>query len=533
MSVEREAKDAGRLVDRLGAEQILETHISWVLLLGEHAYKIKKPVSLGFVDFSDLEKRRHFCDVELELNRRFARDLYLAVVPITGDAMVPVFDGSGPVIEYALKMRRFDQDCLLSNMIEDGRLTPALVDSLAATIASLHAAAPVCRPQDASGAAQQQLAPVDECLQSIGALLPTGSEHDLARRALDRLAGWLDAHRAAFIDWIASRQRRGFQRDCHGDLHLGNVALIDGKVTAFDGLEFDPTLRRIDVIDDLAFAFMDLERHGRADLAWRLLDGYLERTGDIDGLVGLRLFIIHRALVRAKVALLRMPSSQAVSQDTTHDTRPERFVDDAVRYLQLAVQHVRQPYRFLAICSGLSGSGKSRLAQCLLEQCAAIRLRSDVERKRLAGLAPRDDSASATGAGLYTKDFTQRTYDRLAVSAAAALEAGFPVIVDATFLRFDDRQRFRGLAAQHAVPFHLIEVSADETVLRRRIIARQASGADPSDADQAVLDAQMQSRQPLRPEESAGFIGIDNSADGNGDALLERCAPVIQRLRTT
>lgn len=530
--------DARRIVERLGAEQVLETHISWVLLVGDLAYKIKKPVSLGFLDFSTLDKRRNYCEAELRLNRRFAADLYLAVVPITGDTNVPQIDGPGPVIEYALKMKRFAQDGLFSRLLEDGRLTPALVDELAGMIAALHASAPVCAKQSGYGTVQHQFAPILESLNTIESqirtlcpevaqeLTPEGLESDV----LGRLRDWTEAERRRLVPWLDARLQNGFVRDGHGDLHLGNVALVDGRVTAFDGIEFDEGLRNVDVICDLAFSVMDLQVRGRTDLAWRLVDGYLTQTGDFDGLDGLRLYVLYRALVRAKVALMRVsPRSGAARTGAREETR---FVDDARRHLLLAYQQTRTPSRFLAICSGLSGSGKTRIAQILLEQCPAIRVRSDVERKRLVGLDPLARSASRPNADLYAESATASTYERLACCAAQILDAGFPVIVDATFLRAQDRQRYRQIAERQSVPFHLIDVRADEPTLRRRVRVRGACGTDASEADLAVLELQMRTRQPLNAEELDECIAVDNSADGDDDWLRKLCAPVIGRLLT-
>lgn len=506
-----------------GAEQVLETHISWVLLLGPYAYKIKKPVSLGFLDFSTLEKRRHFCEVELRLNRRFAPDLYLEVIPVTGTAESPALGGIEPIIDYALKMRRFDQSQLLSSLLSNGQLGNELIDDLAATIAELHRNAPVLPASSDLGSPQQQMSALFDSLNLIEARWPDFAGCPELALDLPSLRRWLEDHRDAKMAQMAGRRAQGFFRDCHGDLHLGNLADVDGHVTAFDGLEFDETLRMIDVICDLAFVLMDLLAHDRADLALRVLDGYLQRTGDVDGLVSLRWYVIYRALVRAKVAILR-----TVGEGDAEHRHRRAF--EAHQLIRLAMGQTRPPPTFLAICSGLSGSGKTRISQVLLEACSAVRLRSDIERKRLLGMAASQRSGSGPGEGLYTQDLTTQTYDELLRRAATVLQAGWPVIVDATFLRFADRQHFRDLAIRLSVPFYLIEIVADAAVLRRRVMARWTAAKDASEADVAVLERQIQTREPTRAEELAESVVIENSTDGDDLWLQTLCEPAIRRL---
>jgi predicted kinase len=298
--------------------------------------------------------------------------------------------------------------------------------------------------------------------------------------------------------WSA-RQRDGFVREGHGDLHLANLVCLDGdgdegEVTAFDAIEFDPALRWIDIVADIAFAVMDLQARGRADLAWRLLDGWLAVTGDHAGLAVLRPYLVYRALVRAMVGGLR-PG------------------DAAADYVGAAAHWRDGADARLLITEGLPGSGKSRLALALLQACGAVRLRSDVERKRLHGLGALQSTASPVGAGAYDAEATQRTYARLLGAAEVALRAGWRVVVDAAFLRAGQRAAFEQLAAGLRVPFHVLCCDAPDTVLLQRLQQRADAGADASEADARVLAWLRTQRQPLAPHEQAHALHAGPGAD--------------------
>src|SRR5690606_6028810 len=294
-----------------------------------------------------------------------------------------------------------------------------------------------------------------------------------------------------------ARKRQGWVREGHGDLHLANVVVLDAQVTAFDCIEFDPGLRWIDVQNDAGFLAMDLLAHERADLAFAFLDAWLGELGDYGGLAVLRYYLAYRAVVRELVASIRRAQR-------AESTEPSRYARLATRLLD-----TQEPR--LLITHGVSGSGKSFLARELLGRAGAIRIRSDLERKRLHGLDPHSRSHSALDEGLYGADASQRTYARLLELAAISLDAGWPTIVDATFLRAADRAPFRRLAAERGVPFSILACRADEPVLRARIEARLARGVDPSDADLRVLERQLARRDALHDDERASAIVVDTS----------------------
>jgi hypothetical protein len=507
-------RDPKRYPHSVERVDVLETHISWVLLAGDYAYKVKKPVKLGFLDFGSLQARRFYCEEELRLNRRTAPQLYLEVVPITGSKADPRIGGGGEPIEYAVKMRRFEQSALLSRMADERRLGAAQIDALARGIAAFHSRIARADPMQPFGSAAEVLAPATQNVDQIEALIGPGADVP----ELERLRRWTRDEHARLRAVFEERKAGGFVRECHGDLHLGNVAQIDGEPTPFDGIEFNEAFRWIDVMNEVAFLVMDLLDRKLPRLAYRFLNAYLENTGDYGGLAVLRFYLVYRALVRAKVACIRAHQQQLCAEDG------ERARREYVEYLRLAHSLALDHKRALIAMHGLSGSGKTTVAQFLLETLGALRLRSDVERKRMQGLDARARTGSEPGGGIYTEDLTARTYERLAALAKVVLGAGYPVIVDATFLRRAQREAFTSLAREAGVPFALAACEAPRGVLRERIANREKSSHDASEAGTAVLDLQLESLEPLDGSERRDAVCFDAAGDpaASASALARR-----------
>jgi len=472
---------------------LIETHISWVLLTGSFAYKIKKPVNLGFVDFSTLAKRQFFCAEELRLNRRFAPALYLQVIAIKGSAAQPRLSGGGKTIEYAVKMREFPQHCLLSVHATERRLEPAHIDSIADVIASFHALADRADSNSTYGSVDIILKWSRENFDQIEAVTPAF----VLPKYFEALMSWCTKTGKQNLRNMNERQLRGFIRECHGDLHLGNMALIDDSITLFDCIEFNPELRWIDTISEVAFVAMDLQARGYSGFAWQFINRYLQASGDYAGIALLRYYFVYRALVRAKVEALRVAQ---VTADSNHDRRKYQGV---IRYLDLAHGWSSDHRPAIIIMHGLSGSGKSTMAKHIVETLGAIQIRSDVERKRLFELNPEDHSGSSLEQGIYTQGATKRTYDRLAELTKVVVQAGFTTIVDASFLKKSDRDQFKQLAQACNAPYIVISCEAPEGVLRERIRHRSETQQDPSEANLAVLQHQLQSQEPLTSDEQA------------------------------
>lgn len=499
---------------------LIETHISFVLLAGEYAYKIKKSVNLGFLDFTTLSARRYYCEEELRLNRRYAPQLYLAVIPITGGAENPVLGGTGSPIEYAVQMRAFPQGDLASRALARGALRPHDIDVLAARIADFHDR--IHRVDTSTGLGMPsgiRQAAIDN-IDEIERLLTTAA----AKHELERLRRWTIREWAALAEVFAQRRLAGFVRECHGDLHLDNIAFVAGEITPFDGIEFSEPLRWIDVLSEIGFLLMDLQYRGRTDLAWRFLNAYLEHTGDYAGLVVLRFYLVYRAMVRAKIACVRAAQA-GLNTSVDTDLRAEY-----TRHLSLAQSLPESRRPAIVITHGLSGCGKTTLSQGMLEAIGAVRIRSDIERKRLAGLPADSRSDSDIAGGLYREDVTEQTYRHLLAGAQSITGAGCTAIVDATFLKRWQRQIFRDDAKRQGVPFAIVTFDATEVALRARIAQRQSAGKDASEADAGVLAFQLASADALTPDELPDEIRYDTTELPAIAGSLETWRPLLQRL---
>jgi uncharacterized protein len=456
----------------------VETHISWVLLAGAFAYKIKKPVRFEFLDFSTLEARRQCCDEELRLNRRLAASMYIGVVAIHADASSGgTLGGDGPVVEYAVKMHRLPPLALASERLARGLLEPHHLSTFAGRLSIFHREAAAATPASGYGT---PLAVRSEALRALDALAPLADPPVFAE-----LRRWFDAQNERLAAPWQQRLVDGRVREGHGDLHLDNVIVLDDDVTAFDCIEFNPALRWIDVMSDVAFLGMDLLAHGRRDLAFGFLNAYLEASGDYAGIGVLRFYLVYRALVRALVTALREKQHLGGAGLRSLD------------YLRLALRLARANQPRLLITHGLPGAGKSHVSQQLIERAGAIRVRSDVERRRLFSDGSR-----------YSGSASEQTYGRLADLAGGALRAGFPVVVDAAFLMHDERERMHHLADELHVPFNILDCQAPMVVLRERVRERAQRGGDASEADLPVLERLARRQQPLDERERAVAIEV-------------------------
>jgi aminoglycoside phosphotransferase family enzyme len=470
--------------------ELVETHISWVFLAGEYAYKLKKPVDFGFLDFSSLAKRQHFCHEELRLNRRFAPQLYLDVVSIGGTWEAPEI-GARPVLDYAVKMKSFPQDCQLDRMLAADRLTPEQLDRFAELIAGFHEQAPRAAQDSDYGSAA---AAVEPALANFSAIRPRLENEDLKNR-LAALESWTRTTAQGLHDDFRQRSQAGFVRECHGDLHLSNMAWFNDQPILFDCIEFSESLRWIDVINEVAFLIMDLDDREEPSLGWRFLNQYLAQTGDYAGLRLLDFYRVYRALVRAKVAALRLEQNGLSQRERANDLAL------LTSYLQLAETYSQKRQPLLLLTHGLSGSGKTWFVKQLAPLCRAVSLHSDRERKRLHRLATDADSRSAIAGGIYSAAAGRKTYDRLGQLAGGLIESGISALIDATFIRHNERERMRQLAHEHQVALIILDFPLAEDRLRQRLRKRAEEGERVSEANEEVLDYQLQRQEPLSPEE--------------------------------
>ena len=467
--------------------EIAETHISWVLLVGEHAYKIKKPVRMGFLDFSTLELRKRFCHEELRLNHRYSPELYLEVLAITGSADAPRMGGTGSAIEYALKMRRFPSAFSFDRMADAHRLFPEHVTALAKVIAEFHQE---IRPEPSIHAPFAK-----ECIDAYVEANFSAIDRQLVRTedhsTLNALHEWTNRENQRLQDVFLARASAGFVRECHGDLHLGNIVLLHGCPRLYDGIEFNPDLRWIDTMNEIAFTVMDLEARGLPHLAYLFLNHYLEISGDYRGIELLDYYRLYRAMVRAKVAMIRREQTQNPLEQAS-------LLNQGLNYLNYGRRLIREKAPCLIITHGYSGSGKSCLAEQLAAMLPAIRIRSDVERKR-----PYGRSVS------YGPEATHQVYGQLMELAAVILPCGHDVILDATFLKRGHRALARQVAETTGATFGILDCQASVETLEHRLAIRSKEGGDPSDADPEVLDQQLKNAEPWGEDELRFVLRID------------------------
>jgi aminoglycoside phosphotransferase family enzyme len=496
----------------VGATELIETHISWVILTDDYVYKIKKPIVLDFLDFHDLEQRRFYCEEEIRLNQPWAPDIYLDVVPITIVDDQPRFAGDGTAIEYAVRMRRFDDELRLDVQLERGLLSVADMKGLGRNIAARHTAAPAVDANQRDRVVSLTKSFIRDNFAALDGSI------DVAE--LDKLRRWTDAELQTLEPDLWQRFDDGFVRDCHGDLHLANLVRLADGITTFDCIEFNADLRQIDVICDIAFLIMDLVARERHDLAGQFLNRYLERTGDYAGLRFLSLYFVYRCLVRAKVAVI-------LSKERDSEDASKSDLKEAHRYCAMATRQIARRTPVLIVVSGLSGSGKTWVSGQLISAMPVIRVRSDLERKRIFGLRETETSASGIDAGIYTDEANRQVYQRLFDTSRVILEAGHNVMLDAAFLKAADRAAAISLAREVASPCVLLQVNAETKVMRDRIRRRLLRRSDASEAGLAVLEHQLATAEPLTDAEQEIAITCDNS----GDIDIAEIAGKIKQVR--
>ncbi len=481
--------------------RLIETHISWVLLTGSYAYKIKKPVKYSFVDFSTLDKRHQFCEEEVRLNKRLAPEVYLGVISIAGSPAHPSIGGQDNIFDYAVQMKQFLSDEEIEIFLTRSEKAEDYILRLADRIAQFHGRIEQADEQASYGNPTVVYKSMKECRDEIPLHLLTPDQ----QAHYPRIASWLRNEWRNLSDVLECRKDGGFVRECHGDLHLGNIVMFEGRVCVFDALEFEPRLRWIDVMSEVAFLVMDLEMHDCKGLAAVFLNRYLELTGDYKGLKVFRFYQVYRALVRAKVAGLRL------AQFAERGQAEEQTKEELRGYLKLAHHYIALNSGALILMHGVSGTGKTTVSTEILKALGAIRLRSDVERKRLFGERKESTDSESQNIDLYHSDVTAYTYDRLRNLAAMLLQAGFVVIIDATFLQHNQRESFSMLASTLRGSCFIMDVYAPQAIVEERIARRSGEGRDASDATVDIMEQQQESEEVLTQEEKRNVIRVDST----------------------
>ena len=503
--------------------ELVETHISWILLTGLYAYKIKKPVNLGFLDFSTLDKRHYYCHEELRLNRRTAPDIYIAVVPVTGSVESPMMEGIGEPLEWAIKMIQFDNADQLDVMFGQSRIHDEQLDALADAATSFHDRIPHLDLKEPYGAPSQIIKPVRENYRQI----PDCSGDPAVSDSAQHIQQWHEIMFHHLGTEFEQRRRQGHVRECHGDLHLRNITFHQGRPVLFDCIEFDPNLRWIDTINDMAFLIMDCWEKGHQEAAFRILNRYLENNGDYRALVLLPFYMVYRAMVRAKVACI----SRQQSLHSGDLECAEKHSRDLKKYTEFSETIIRPGTPLLIITHGLSGSGKTVISGRIIERLPAIRIRSDVERKRLFSGESHSARKDRIDEGLYSASKSERTYRHLADLAEKILSAGFNVVIDAAFLRYEQREFFREVAKKQSAVFRIISFHAPISLLEQWLTKRQRENRDASDAGVDVLHHQLRTREPLDEKESEMTLFVDTSGTVDIEALVTELKATATRQR--
>ena len=498
--------------------EILETHISWVILTGKYAYKIKKPVDFGFLDFTSLAQRKQYCEAELTLNARSSPDLYLGLVKICGTPQTPSLNSDEPVFEYAIKMNQFGKGQLFKELQLADQLTFEHIDALAEQVAEFHDEVRSADKLSEYGNPHQVYAPMQQNFEQIRALISDKEQLD----QLEQLEVWTKSTFERLTPLLSQRKNARFIREGHGDLHMGNITLFMNKVTLFDCIEFNEDFRWIDVISDIAFLVMDFEAHDLPHYANRFLSLYLEHTGDYGGLKFLAFYKAYRAVVRAKIALFSRQSPDLC------DEKKNQFTQQYEHYINLAESYSALPNRFLLIMNGVSGTGKSTVALRLVDRMGPIRIRSDVERKRLYGIAANEHPNPSEAALIYNENATRKTYNILMELCSEILDSGLSVIIDATNLQQWQRDVIQTVANARGVPVCIALCEASMSVIQEWIQKRATDGDDASDADLNVVFKQIKTLDPLTEDELKQTITIHSSILEETNMLVSK---IKKRLR--
>ncbi len=474
--------------------RLIQTHISYILLTGEYAYKVKKPLDFGFLNYSTLEKRAHFCQEELRLNQRGAADLYLNVMPITQDGEAYHLGRDGEAVEYAIKMQQFPQDTLLNQLFERGELTEELLKELAIAVAEFH-----------------KISHTDDYIQSFGTVKSIRAAFDenyeqtehyiggpQTQRQFDETRAYTERFFKEREDLFKRRVQEGWVRECHGDLHLGNICYWNGRLYLFDCIEFNEDFRFVDVMFDIAYIVMDLEMQGRTDLSALFLSTYVEQTGDWDGLDVLPIYVNRQSYVRAKVTSF-MLGDPSVNEQTKAIASAK-----AAKYYALAWQYTRPKQGRVILMAGLSGSGKSTNARYLAKKLGAVQIRSDAVRKHLGGV-PLDQKG---GDDLYTPEMTQKTYGRLLELGMSLATEGYSVILDAKYDRVTLRERAIAQANAKGIPLYIVYCDAPMEVRRDRL---QSRSGDIADATVALVPKQV--FEDFTSDERSYVVTLDTTQD--------------------
>ena len=488
--------------EHTSAVTLLQTHVSWIFLTDQHAYKIKKPVDFGFLNFSTIDRRRFYCNEEVRLNRRLCPDIYDGVVELRDTPAGPAFHGDGHILDYAVKMKRLPEERMLDRLLENGEVSDIDLRKVALVIADFHRNA-------LTSPAISEFGRLDGLTfnwqENFDQMLPY-EKSTLSAEDLGVIKDWVFSFISNNGELFEQRIVDGFVRECDGDIHLENICMTDQGICIFDCIEFNERFRCCDTAADIAFLLMDLDFHGRHDLAEAVISSYCEASGDrgLTSLIGF--YKVYRAFVRGKVESFRFG-------DLEIDQHEREWAQGrAIRYFRLARGYIERSRlnTTLFVTCGLMGCGKSTLACQLAFELGIERFNSDTVRKQLAGIQPDAPVPDDYASGLYDLQHSTSTYTELLRLAESELAAGRSVIIDASFMRFEDRSRFAALAARYSSAFAILHIVCSDSENRRRLVERSTSGRSVSDGRQELFDRQCLDFEAPAAEEAL-IIPINSS----------------------
>jgi aminoglycoside phosphotransferase family enzyme/predicted kinase len=478
--------------------ELVQTQMSFVFLAGEYVYKVKKPVDLGYLDYTTLEKRRYFCQQELKLNRRLCADAYLGVVPIVKHGASFTVEGEGSPVEYAVKMRRLPGEAMLDRLLAEDKAMPEMLARVADKLADFHEMAETNAAISAFGdlatIRQNTEENFNQTEKSIGRTISLPKYERIKRYTNE----FIQKNAALFQERKVNRRIR----DCHGDLHAAHICFCNG-ICIYDCIEFNDRFRYADVASEVAFLAMDLDHHGRADLARHFVDAYVARSGDTELKTLLAFYKCYRAYVRGKVESFKLDDPYISDEDKIN------IRDVASSYFHLSHAYTwSRPILFITV--GLVGTGKSTLSRALAGRLGLVVLSSDITRKRLAGIPLTEHRFQGFHGGIYTPEFTRKTYDAMFAKAGKILSDGGRVLLDASFIHRDERLRAKELAEKSNARFIVLECRLDEGSILRYLEQRQREGSV-SDGRAEILEPQKKRFDPLTEVSEREHIVVDIS----------------------
>ncbi|MDD4858792.1 MAG: AAA family ATPase [Dehalococcoidales bacterium] len=464
--------------------ELMQTQMSFVLITGDYVYKIKKPVNLGYLDYTTLDKRLALCRKELELNRRLCPDAYLAIVPIVKRDGKYALGGAGEAIEYAVKMRRLPREGMMDVLLPQDKVTTEMLAGLAAKLSDFHSRAATGQGINQFGSITAVRTNTDENFTQVAPYLG----RTITNRRYQRIKEYTNTFIAENVPLFERRVADGKIRDCHGDLHAAHICFADG-ICIYDCIEFNDRFRYCDVVSEIAFLAMDLDHYGRADLSASFVNAYAAASGDTDLKTLLRFYKCYRAYVRGKVGCFQLDDPHIT------DTEKPKILANTQSYFDLAAAYTRAK-PLLLITVGLVGTGKSTLAHNLAKRMGLAVISSDVTRKRLAGIPATERHYDEFDRGLYSSDSTRRTYDAMFAGARDFLKAGISVILDASFIKAAERRTAKELADAAGADFYIVECTLSETAIKKRLETRRRQ-ASVSDGRLEILTPQQQNFEPV------------------------------------